>query len=152
MIFATALLAALAPQDPPPTDFSAYDPACGVRVERRGSRLEASWDAGGVAYGAAFDLAPGAPLLARLTAGGAVLARGVRPVYAVTAGSRAVRPAERYIFFDKPASRPHARHEAALEPGGARASSSRDSRPGRSGGSWPSPSTRAARSFTSRRS
>jgi hypothetical protein len=120
MIFAAALLAALAPQDPPPTDFSAYDPACGVRVERRGSRLEASWDAGGVAYGAAFDLAPGAPLLARLTAGGAVLARGVRPVYAVTAGSRAVRPAERYIFFDKPASRPHARHEAALEPGGAR--------------------------------
>jgi hypothetical protein len=32
-------LASPAPQDAPPVDLSAYDPACGVRVERRGTLL-----------------------------------------------------------------------------------------------------------------
>jgi hypothetical protein len=90
-------------------DLSKHDPACGVRLERKDGALRAEWDAGAVA----FDLS-GGPLFASLEAGGKVLARGVRPAYEITVGSRIERANERYIFFDKPALRPRKTHRADL--------------------------------------
>ncbi len=103
-------------------DLSRHDAASGVRVERRGAAPRAEWTADGRALAATFDLS-GGPLLASLEAGGAVLARGVRPSYEVVTGSRTERANERYIFFDKPATRPTTRHAAALDLKSARVES-----------------------------
>jgi hypothetical protein len=106
------LLAAASQQ----VDLSKYDPACGVAIERREKVLEAAWsDSGGARLAAAFSLENGKPLLAWLRIGDSVLARDVRPAYTVTVGSRTERANERYIFFDKPVSRPHAAHAASLD-------------------------------------
>src|SRR5262245_9079524 len=116
MTLAAALVAAALVQDGPAVDLSKYDAACGVKVERKGAALEAAWSAGDAGpRSVAFNLSPGAPLFASLAAGNAVLARDVRPVYLVTTGSRTERAGERYIFFDKPASRPTKTHTAALD-------------------------------------
>jgi hypothetical protein len=116
------LIAALLLAQDLPVDLSRHDPACGVALERRGTSLRAAWSADGREHAVTFDLS-GGPLLAALEAGGAVLARGVRPAYEVTTGSRTERANERYIFFDKPASRPTKRHAAALELKSVRAES-----------------------------
>ncbi|MBI4658350.1 MAG: hypothetical protein HY735_05820 [Verrucomicrobia bacterium] len=96
-------------------DFSQFDPACGIHIERRASSLRAEWradkDQPAVAV---FSLDPSKPLFESLEAGGLAVARDTRPVFTVTTGSRTERPNERYIFFDKPASRPTTTIEAAL--------------------------------------
>ena len=120
----TLLLLACAASQEIAVDLSRHDPACGVRLERRAGGLRAEWTAdGGVACAATFALAPGAPLLSSLEAGGKVLARDVDPRYVVTVGTRIERANERYIFFDKPAKRPTKRHEAALATTAVRAES-----------------------------
>ncbi len=69
-------------------DLARYDPACGIRVERRGDVLRAEWDAAdGTRYAAGFRMAGEGPLIASLeTALGpdapfALLARDVRPEF-----------------------------------------------------------------------
>lgn len=116
LLFAVSLAA----QD---VDLSKYDPAGGVRVTRTASGLRAEWPAGGGRAALELRLAGEAPLFEALELDGAVLARNVRPLFVVTTGSRTERANERYLFFDKPASRPHQRHEAALEIRSARVES-----------------------------
>jgi hypothetical protein len=130
MTFAAILLCVL--QEPAAVDLSRYDAGCGVKIERRDRALRVEWSAGGSARAATFSLDPSKPLIDSLEAGGRELARDVRPVYVVTTGARVSRPAERYIFFDKPADQkngPVKTHEAVLdlksvrvESAGARAS------------------------------
>jgi hypothetical protein len=130
MTFAVVLICAL--QQPVAVDLSRYDAGCGVKIEQRDRALRVEWSAGGSARAATFSLDPSKPLIESLEAGGRELARDVRPVYVVTTGARVSRPAERYIFFDKPADQkngPVKTHEAVLdlksvrvESAGARAS------------------------------
>ena len=98
-----------------PVDLSRFNPASGVQIERAGATLRAEWTADAKRCAAVFSLEPARPLLESLEAGGTTVARGVRPVFAVTTGSRTERANERYIFFDKPASRPTQTHEATLD-------------------------------------
>ena len=114
MIAAAALLLQVA------VDLSRHDDACGVKLERKNGVLRASWDGG---HAAEFSLEPGRPLLASLESDGAVVARGLAPRFTVTTGSRIERANERYIFFDKPATRPVKTHDAALELAAVRAES-----------------------------
>ncbi len=114
MIVAAALLLQVA------VDLSRHDDACGVKLERKGDILRASWDGG---HAADFSLAPGRPLLASLEAGGSVVARDLAPRFTLTVGSRIERANERYIFFDKPATRPTKIHDATLALGAVRAES-----------------------------
>ncbi len=115
MPFAAICLALLIPSQEVPVDLAGYDAACGIRVERAGKTLRAEWTAsGGERLAAAFDLS-GGPLLASLEVDGAAVARGIRPSYVVTTGSRTERAAERYIFFDKPAGRATKRQKASLD-------------------------------------
>ncbi len=108
-------------------DLSKLDPACGVKITQSGRELRAEWPAGGASRRAAtFNLDASKPLIAALEADGAVLARDVRPVFAITTGTRVQRPGERYIFFDKPADQkngPVRQHETTLEIRGVRAES-----------------------------
>ncbi|RPH51713.1 MAG: hypothetical protein EHM91_00925 [Planctomycetota bacterium] len=130
MMLALAVLLSL--QDPA-VDLSRYDPACGVKIERRDRALRVEWPAGaGSTRAATFSLDGARPLLSSLEADGQELARDVKPSYVVTTGARVHRPNERYIFFDKPAAGkngPVATHDAVLalasarvESAGARAS------------------------------
>lgn len=99
-----------------PVDLSRFDAASGIRVERQGASLRVEWPAGGPKpSAAAFSLDPSKPLFESLEAGGVAVARQVRPVFTVTTGSRTERANERYIFFDKPASRPTQTHDAVLD-------------------------------------
>jgi len=111
------LAAALGPQEGVAVDLTKYDAACGVRVERKGKSLEAVWTAEGRRCAARLSLEAGRPLFETLETGDAVLVRDVRPAYVVTVGSRKapVNERERYVFFDKPASRPSQAHAAALD-------------------------------------
>lgn len=96
-------------------DFSGYDPTCGVRVAQREAAVEVTWSgAEGEARAAVFSLEKDKPLIAALEANGVTIAREVRPVFTVTTGSRVERPNERYIFFDKPVTRPTKQHVAEL--------------------------------------
>lgn len=126
------LVALLAFQDPA-VDLSRYDAACGVKIGRRGRALRVEWPAGpGSTRAATLSLDAAKPLFASLEADGRELARDVRPRVVVTTGARISRPAERYVFFDKPAAQKHgpvSTHDAALglstvrvESAGARAS------------------------------
>jgi hypothetical protein len=118
MMTALALLAAF--QD---VDLSKHDPACGVRLERKGAALEASWEADGARQSAVFSLEKGRPLLAELASGGTTIAKDVGLLWTLSVGSRTERAGERYIFFDKPASKPHEKHAAALDLKSVRAES-----------------------------
>lgn len=119
-----ALIALLAMQD---VDLSRYDPACGVKIERRDRALRVDWPAGGGSTRAlTLALDPTKPLFATLEADGRELARDARPAYAVTTGARVHRPNERYVFFDKPwtgKNGPVKTHEAALDLKSARVES-----------------------------
>jgi hypothetical protein len=99
-----------------PLDLSRFDPASGIRIERQGSSLRAEWRADGEKqHAAVFSLDPAKPLFESFEAGGTIVARDARPIFTVTTGSRTERPNERYIFFDKPVSRPTKIHEAVLD-------------------------------------
>jgi hypothetical protein len=112
-VTAAALLAALLAQE---VDLSKVDAACGVLVRRKDDTLRAEWTADGDArFSASFSVAPNRPLLRSLEAGGAEIARDLKPIYLLTVGSRTERANERYIFFDKPSTRPHQRHAAELD-------------------------------------
>lgn len=98
-----------------PVDLSQFDPKCGIQITRRDDSLRVEWPADeGKRNAVALSLDPARPLFESIESGGAIVTRNVRPIFTVTTGSRIERPAERYIFFDKPASRPTAVHEAAL--------------------------------------
>lgn len=112
MIVALALLSQA-------VDLSRHDDACGVKLERKGDVLRATWDG----FAVDFSLKPGAPLLASLEAGGKAVARDLAPRFAITTGSRIDRPNERYIFFDKPSTRPTNKHDAVLHRVAVRAES-----------------------------
>lgn len=97
-------------------DLTGFNPASGIRVERRAAALRAEWNADqGKTWAATFSLDPAKPLFESLEAGGVAIARDTRPIFTVTTGSRTERANERYIFFDKPASRPTKVHEATLD-------------------------------------
>jgi hypothetical protein len=124
--FVLLLLAGLSvPADPAaevPVDLSRHDPACGVRVERRGDVLRAEWETtDGFRCAAGFRLAGEGPLIAALETAPAAdapfapLAKDIRPEVVLVVGSRTERANERYIFFDKPAKRPHDRIAAVLD-------------------------------------
>jgi hypothetical protein len=99
-----------------PVDLSKFNPASGIRIERVGTALRADWTADAAKRCAAiFSLDPARPLLEALEVGGTVVAQGVRPVFTITTGSRTESPNERYIFFDKPASRPTKTHETIFD-------------------------------------
>src|SRR6185295_5306371 len=108
-------------------DLSKVDPSCGVKVSQTNGELRVEWGAGGASRRAAtFNLDGSKPLIASLEADGAVLARDVRPVHAITTGTRVQRPGERYIFFDKPADQkngPVKTHETVFTLRGVRAES-----------------------------
>src|SRR5882672_1733349 len=98
------LVTCLALQAGNPVDLSAYDPQCGVKVEKRDGVLRVEWPAGAMSTRTvAFNLDASKPAIALLEADGKELARDVDPSYSVTTGTRVQRPGERYIFFDKPA-------------------------------------------------
>ena len=108
-------------------DLTAYDPACGIKIERKGGALRAEWTADGAPCAATFRLTKAGPLLESLEAKGAAVARDLRPVWIVTTGARLDRPNERYVFFDKPSTQkngPVRKHAAELELASARVASS----------------------------
>ncbi|MBM3836741.1 MAG: hypothetical protein FJ398_02055 [Verrucomicrobia bacterium] len=99
-----------------PVDLSRFDPASGIRIERQGSSLRAEWAADGEKrHAAVFSLDPTKPLFGSFEVAGVAVMRDVRPVLTITTGSRTERANERYIFFDKPASRPTQTHEANFD-------------------------------------
>lgn len=93
-------------------DLTRYAPDCGVAVVHKDQTLRASWAAPDGRCTAAFKLASGGPVFQSIGIGDAELARDVKPAYTVTVGSRVTKPNERYVFFDKPASRPNQAHPA----------------------------------------
>lgn len=97
-----------------PVDLSRYDAACGVGVVHKDGALTATWSAPDGRYAATIKLTADGPVFASLQADGAELARDVKPVYSVTVGSRVTKPGERYVFFDKPSSRPSQTHPAKM--------------------------------------
>lgn len=113
MTIITPLLLTLALEAP--VDFSKFEPATGIKIERNGASLRAEWPAGRTSCAAIFSLDPAKPLFESLEMGGVVIARELRPVFTITSGSRTERANERYIFFDKPALRATKTQDAVLD-------------------------------------
>src|SRR5687768_8749149 len=110
------LLAAALVVSSPSVDLSRHNPACGIRVSQQGRALTAEWKgAEGEPRSIVFSLDPAKPLFESLLVRGAAVARDVRPVFTITTGSRVERPNERYIFFDKPVTRPTQTSVATLD-------------------------------------
>src|SRR4051794_432069 len=105
---------------PAPVDVAGYDPKCGIDVRVEGPTLRAGWAAGETKLSVTFDIGGVAPLVRSLSAAEghgdlAELARNVRPQFVITTGSRKRTAVDRFVFFDKPASRPTQMHPARLE-------------------------------------
>jgi hypothetical protein len=114
-------------------DLSRFNPACGVSVVSEQANLQVTWPASprGEPCSVTLNLEPDKPLFQRLSAareaGGPaeIVARDVRPRFDVTVGSRK-QPGTSpftFVFFDKPADRPHTRHQAKLSLRSARVES-----------------------------
>jgi hypothetical protein len=128
LICLTHLTSAIAAAAPAPVDAAGYDPRCGIDVRAEGPTLRATWAAGETKLSVAFDMSGESPLVQSLSVaeGGrdtAELARDVRPQFLITTGSRKRNAVDRFVFFDKPASRPTQKHPARLELKSVRVSS-----------------------------
>jgi hypothetical protein len=107
-----------------PVDLSKVDPNGRIRVVHQENSLIASWSApDGSPLSCVLRLTPEGAIFSSLKAGGAELAREIRPRFILTTGTRVTKPGERYVFFDKPASRPTQVHPAAMKLESARAES-----------------------------
>lgn len=110
-------------------DTSRYDPACGIAIHPdpvSDHRLAATWSTGDESFRLELDGA--GPLFRSIsvTANGQpahVLCSDAAAVFTVTLGSRKRNAVDRFVFFDKPASRPHQRHQAVLKTSGVRVTS-----------------------------
>lgn len=88
-------------------DLSAYDPSKGVRIERQGEQLVASWPLGNGKSGQlALSLDPKRPLI-RSVGGERTVLRDVDPAGVLTIGTRDLKPAGWIVFFDNPRNRPY---------------------------------------------
>src|SRR6266446_4519922 len=96
-------------------DLSQYEADCPVQIAQEKEGLVARWNTGQGAAALTFSLEAGAPLFEKIEMEGRTLARKVDPQFVITTGSRKGQPDNRYIFFDKPASRATERHVAKLE-------------------------------------
>jgi hypothetical protein len=117
-------------------DLSGYRPECGVEIRRTGDRLEIGWPiAGGERGLLVLDLRPDQPLVESLgiasegQRNAEPIVRDARPEFAMTLGTRVAPPgrppemSEFNVFFDTPATRPHRRYPARLDPRRVRGSS-----------------------------
>src|SRR2546421_12172272 len=91
--------------EPVQVDLKAYDPASGVKVERRDAALRAEWSAGeSRRCGVTFSVEQGRALLESVEVSTAPsmpfvpVARNLSPEYALTVGSRTPN-APRFVFF-----------------------------------------------------
>lgn len=108
-------------------DLSGYTNHLGFRAEQKEKVLRVEWDAGrNKPMALELSLDASRPLIALLEVDRMTVGRGLRPEWTITTGSRTERPNERYIFFDKPASRPTQIHETQLTLGPMRVESSGD--------------------------
>ncbi|HEV8291753.1 MAG TPA: hypothetical protein VGP94_07500, partial [Tepidisphaeraceae bacterium] len=96
-------------------DLSEYKADCAVQIAQEKEGLVAKWKTGHGQAALTFSLEPGAPLFAKMEMEGRRLASKVDPQLIVTTGTRKGQPGNRYIFFDKPASRATERHVAKLK-------------------------------------
>lgn len=113
LLIATTLLAAALPTGS--VDLSQFGPNSGIQIEHRRNLLRAEWTGPDQKSRAAiFSLDERTPLFHALEENGTVVAENVHPIFTVTVGSRIERANERYIFFDKPSTRPTETHESTL--------------------------------------
>jgi hypothetical protein len=96
-----------------------------VTIEREGDVLRVRWPIAGGAASLGIALRPGAPLIETLAispepnAPPRIVASGLTPRWEITLGTRV--GADRFVYFDSPASRPTARLRATLDPKTVRA-------------------------------
>lgn len=119
MILTITLLAAVSLAVP--VELPAPAASSAIRFTHDAESVRAEWlDSAETRFVMVFSLDPAKPLFESVSVGGVTVARQLRPRFTITTGSRIERPNERYIFFDKPASRPTTSHEASLTLGSVR--------------------------------
>jgi hypothetical protein len=128
LICLSHLATAIAAAAPARVDMANYDPRCGIDVRVEGPTVLAAWAAGETKLSVAFDISGESPLVRSLAVAEtgrdpAELARDVRPQFVITTGSRKRNAVDRFVFFDRPASRPTQKHPARLDLKSVRVSS-----------------------------